>query len=230
VKAFIKPILFSAYALAVLTSCRWPGRQDDKRFSGTLEVTEHAVGARVAGRITEIHFEESAAVTQGQLLATLDRYAQAQKDHARAARLLKTGGATEQSVEQAALAVEDQKIVSPVNGVVIIQVRELGEVVAAGNPVAVIGDTGEFWVRIFVPEGQVNKLKIGQAAQVFFDGVAQPLIARVSAIAPRAEFTPRNVQTEEERITQTFAVKVALTQKADFLRPGVAADVVIEGL
>ncbi len=214
--------------LAVIGGCQQWLHRVHARYSGTLELTEHGVGARVPGRITTLMVEEGHAVTKGQLLATLDRLEQAQRDHARIQALFEQGGATQQAVEQAALTLDDQRVVSPVEGVVLLNVHEAGEVVSAGSPIVVIGDTSQWWVKIFVPEGAINRVQVDQRARVHFDGIARTFQGHVSSIAPRAEFTPRNVQTPEERVTQTFAVKVALDERDAFIRPGVAADVELE--
>ena len=198
------------------------------RLSGTLEFTEHSVGARVAGRVVTLNVDEGSEVKKEGLIATLDRYEQTKRDYERTLRLFEQGGATRQAVELAQLAMEDQQVVSPIDGVVITKVHESGEVVAAGSAVVTIGDRSDIWVRVFVPESMVNRVKIGQAATISLDGVAQTFQGRVTFVAPRAEFTPRNVQTPEERITQTFAVKVRIEKPGDYLRPGVAADVVFE--
>ena len=158
-------------------------------------------------------------------MATLDRYEQAKRDYDRVENLFKQGGATQQELEYAALTLDDEQVISPVNGVVLVKVHEMGETVSGGTPIVVIGDRSSLWVRIFVPEGLVNKIHINQPATLKFDGLKQTFQGHVSFIAPQAEFTPRNVQTQEERVTQMFAMKVALDHPPDFLRPGVATDV-----
>ena len=198
------------------------------KFTGTLEATEHNVGARVAGRITDLLIDEGSKVKKGDLIAKLDRFEQAERDYLRAKGTFEKGGLSAQTLELAKLAYEDQQILSPVDGEVLIKVREKGEVVAAGSPVAVIGDLSKLWVRIFVPEGQINRVHIGEDADVALDGLKQTYRGHITFIATQAEFTPRNVQTPEERITQTFAVKVTLENLESNLRPGVAADVVLK--
>ncbi len=207
---------------AMLTGCH---QSIDNHFSGTLELTEHSLGARAAGRLVSVRVEEGDTVSKGQLLATLDRYDQAARDAERATDLYKNGGGSRQSVEQAELTLADQRIVSPVKGVVLVKAHEAGEVVQPGIPVVVVGDRTQLWVRIFIPQGLINRVQKGQKATVHVDGLEQGFPGQVSFISSTAEFTPRNVQTPEERITQTFAVKVTLDSPPDSLRPGVAADV-----
>ncbi len=199
-----------------------------EKFSGTLELTEHGVGARVAGRLTSLTVDEGDSVKQGELISTLERYDQTKRDYERVSRIVRQGGASEQEMENAALALEDQQVISPVDGVILTKVHESGEVVAAGSPIVIVGDPQKMWVKIFVPEGVINRVQMNQPATLKFDGLSQTFRGHVSYIAPRAEFTPRNVQTEEERITQTFAVKVTLDERQPYLRPGVNTDVFLD--
>lgn len=197
-------------------------------FSGTLEMTEHGVGFPVPGRVAALFVDEGDPVQKGQLLGYLDRYALAKKEYQRLAELLKQGGTNLQDVEEAELAMLDQQLLSPVTGVVLTKIHETGEVISATNPFLILGDRQKLWVRIFVPEGLINRVKMDQSAKLRFDGLDQDFPGRVRFISPEAEFTPRNVQTPEERVTQTFAVKVYLESAPAYLRPGVAADVFLE--
>jgi HlyD family secretion protein len=221
-------ILFIFCSFLSLVACdRWLKPNPDL-FTGTLEFTEHDVGARVPGRLSRLSVDEGDEVRQGQLIATLERYDQNKRDYDRLVQLSAQGGATRQSVEQAELSLQDQQITSPVDGVVLTKVHDSGEVVGAGDAVVVVGDRKKIWVRIFVPEGVVNRVKLNQTAALKFDGISRSFKGHVSFVAPQAEFTPRNVQTEEERITQTFAVKVMLDEIEPYLRPGVTAEVTLD--
>ncbi len=197
------------------------------QYSGTLEITEHAVGARAAGRIGELLVKDGDAVTKGQRLAVLDRYEQFKKEYERALMLFKTGGVDRQTLEHAQIAMEDQEILSPVDGVVLLKVRESGEVVAAGSAVVVIGDTSQKWVKIFVPEGAVNRIHLNDTAEIHFDGISQKAQGHVKYISTKMEFTPRNVQTAEERVTQMIAIKIYLDDPTVPAHPGTFADVIL---
>lgn len=198
-------------------------------LSGTLEVTEYSVGAPVPGRLATITIEESDTVDKGEIIATLDRYDKAKRDYERIYKLEQQGGATKQDVEAAELMMKDQSVISPVAGVVLVKVHEVGEVAAAGSPVAVIGDQFHPWICVYVPEGMISRVGMNQQAIVRFDGLEQDFHGRVIFVAPQAEFTPRNVQTAEERVTQTFKVKIGLDPEeiGPNIRPGVKADVII---
>ena len=227
-KIFLRPMGLCLCVCCLFVGCIKMQQPSSYEFSGTLELTEHSLGARSAGRVTSLTVEEGDHVKAGQLIATLDRFEQTQKDFHRAQELFHQGGATQQDLERAALSLQDEQIVSPIDGVVLVKVKELGEIVAAGAAVAVIGDRKSLWVRIFVPEGMINTVRMNQSARVRVDGTKEIFSGQVSFISSQAEFTPRNVQTSQERITQGFAVKVTLDHPPEFLRPGVAADVVLE--
>src|SRR5437879_7444505 len=113
----------------LLTGC---GNARQHVYSGTLELTEHSVGARVAGRLTTLRVDEGDRVKKGQLIGTLDRAEQTEKDYRRAQSLFETGGATRQALENAQLARDDQRVVSPVDGVILVKAREPGEIVSQG--------------------------------------------------------------------------------------------------
>jgi HlyD family secretion protein len=134
------------------------------------------------------------------------------------------------SVAQTDAALKNAMIVAPFDGVVTIRHREPGEVVQAGAPVLTILNPDDRWVRIYVREDQVGRVKIGQPAFVTADSYHdREYEGRVVFIASEAEFTPRNVQTTEERVRLVYRVKVQITEDPSFdLKPGLAADVRLE--
>ena len=211
--------------LILLLGCSPSAQLSKQRFAGTVEITEYVLGPKVPGRVASINIQEGDKVTQGQVLATFDRYEQAKKDLTRAKALSEVGGVSPQVLENAQLALDDQQILSPVNGVVLVKAAQTGEVLAAGAGALVIGDMQDQWIKVFVTEGFVNQLSLNQKAVIYFDGVKQQYQGHVTFIATKAEFTPRNVQTPEERVTQAFGVKVKFDDPNLTIRPGTSADV-----
>jgi len=134
------------------------------------------------------------------------------------------------SVAQTDAALKNAVIVAPFDGVVTVRHREPGEVVQAGAPVLTILNPDDRWVRIYVRENQVGRVKIGQPAFITADSYHdREYEGRVVFIASEAEFTPRNVQTTEERVRLVYRVKVQITEDPSFdLKPGLAADVRLE--
>lgn len=124
---------------------------------------------------------------------------------------------------------DNGEIRAPFAGVITVRHREPGETVSPGAPVLTLLDPADRWVRIYVPEDQVGRVRIGMAAEIASDTWPDRTYAgEVVFIASEAEFTPRNVQTQEERTKLVYAVKVRITGDADFeLKPGIPADVTL---
>ncbi len=119
---------------------------------------------------------------------------------------------------------------APFDGVVTVRHREPGEIVAAGSPVLTIMNPDDRWVRIYVPETRIGAVRVGQAATITTDTFPKKTYrGEVSFIATEAEFTPKTVQTTEERVKLVYAVKVRVTgDPARDLKPGMPADVDLE--
>jgi HlyD family secretion protein len=118
-------------------------------------------------------------------------------------------------------------IVAPLSGVVTSRLVEPGELVAVGTPVAVIVDLDHAWANVYVEEPLVPALRIGQAATVLTDG-GDRLAGRLAVISPRAEFTPRNVQTADERARLVYRVKVTVDNREGILKPGMPVVVLFQ--
>lgn len=120
-------------------------------------------------------------------------------------------------------------IVAPFPGVVTVRHREPGESVAPGVPVLTLLDREDRWVRIYVREDQIGRVRIGMVAEISWDSYPGDMYdGEVFFIGSEAEFTPSNVQTPEERIKLVYPVKVRITGDPDFrLKPGIPADVTL---
>ena len=118
---------------------------------------------------------------------------------------------------------------APFNGVVLVRQAELGEVVSPGTPVVTLGDLDHLWVRVYVPETDLGKVHWGQAVAVHTDSFPDKTYpGRVSFISSEAEFTPKSVETEKERVTLVYRVKVDLDNPRGELKPGMPADVTVK--
>jgi len=115
---------------------------------------------------------------------------------------------------------------APVSGVVLARLIEPGEVVAAGATVFTIGQLDALRITVYLPEDRYGGVSLGEQAQVTVDTFpGDQFVAMVSRIADEAEFTPRNVQTEEGRRTMVFAVELSVMDPEQKLRPGMPASV-----
>lgn len=118
----------------------------------------------------------------------------------------------------------EARVTAPVAGVVTARLVEPGELVAAGAPLAVIVDLDHAWVNAYVEEPIVPSLRIGEPAEVVTDA-GDRIAGTVAFIAPRAEFTPRNVQTAAERSRLVYRVRIGLDNRAGVLKPGMSVEV-----
>jgi HlyD family secretion protein len=115
-------------------------------------------------------------------------------------------------------------VVAPTDGVVATRLVEPGELVAPGQPLVVVIDLDRAWANAFVPEPLVPALRIGAPATVITDG-GDRLAGEVTFISSQAEFTPRNVQTAEERAKLVYRVKVTVDNRDGVLKPGMPVEV-----
>jgi len=100
-----------------------------------------------------------------------------------------------------------------------------GDLVAANQPVARMLEPSQLWVRVYVPEPNLGRVRLGQKAALTVDTFPnRPFPGRVVEIRTQSEYTPRNVQTLDQRMDQVFGVKVAIDGSPE-LRPGMAATV-----
>jgi HlyD family secretion protein len=120
---------------------------------------------------------------------------------------------------------QDLVVTAPFSGVVATRTAEPGEVVTAGTPLVTLIDLTKVYLRGFVPEGLIGKVKLGQPAHVFLDSnPARPIDAYVSRIDPQATFTPENTYFQNERVKQVVGVKLQLKGAFGFAKPGMPAD------
>ena len=133
----------------------------------------------------------------------------------------------EAAVAQAEAMLSNARIHAPFSGIVTVRHRQPGEAVSAGLPVLTLMDPADRWVRIYVREDRVGRVSLGQRAEIRADAFPDRRYdGRVVFIASEAEFTPRNVQTADERVKLVYAVKVAIEgDSALELKPGLPADV-----
>jgi HlyD family secretion protein len=120
----------------------------------------------------------------------------------------------------------DTVLYAPVSGVILRKNIELGEIVSPGLPIYTIGDLENPWIKVYVREAQLGLVKLGQKAAVTTDSYPRKTYeGNVTFISSEAEFTPKTVQTGEERVKLVFGVKVRVKNVNDELKPGMPADV-----
>jgi HlyD family secretion protein len=120
--------------------------------------------------------------------------------------------------------VTDATLVSPVTGVVTEKLIEVGEMLMPRAPALVVVDLDHAWADVFVPEPTVPQIRIGQPATVFTDAGGAGLAGTIAYISPKAEFTPRNVQTAEERSKLVYRVRISVDNKEGILKQGMPVE------
>lgn len=139
---------------------------------------------------------------------------------------------TEQVRASLALAqtrLDQTRLVSPLTGVVLSHNIEPGEYVSPGTPVATVADTGHMWVRVYVNQTDLGRVKLGQKVAIRTDAFPDRRFeGTVGFIASEAEFTPKTVQTAKERVKLVFRIKVDVANPQGELKSGMPADVLVK--
>lgn len=182
---------------------------------------------------------EEALATQEKARAAAGEATIREKDVARLAAersRLVAAKATAASQEQVAAArvselealLADTRIVSPADATVMAKLVQPGELVATGRPLATLVDLHEIYVRVYVPEREIGRVRLGDRARIRIDSFPnRDFAGSVTEIAQRAEFTPKEVHVKDERVKLVFGVKVRIDNSEGFAKPGMPADVTI---
>jgi len=169
--------------------------------------------------------------------------AKAKLDQAVQQHLLMKRGARKEQVEaaqaqydqasaasaEAEIRLGDTLLIAPFAGIVLSKHAEEGEFLSAGAPVVTLGDIAHPWIRAYLEESDLGRVKIGAGAKVTtdtFSGKSYP--GKVTFIASQAEFTPKTIETKKERVKLVYRIKVEVDNPAMELKPGMPADVEIE--
>jgi len=118
---------------------------------------------------------------------------------------------------------------APTTGVALVRHAEIGEIMAAGTPVVTIADLDHLWLRGYISETDIGKVKLGQQVAIKSDTFpGKSYNGKISFISSQAEFTPKSVETHKERVTLVYRVKIDLDNSTHELKPGMPADANIE--
>lgn len=225
--------------------------------SGVIEIIEIEVAAKSNEIIKELYYKEGDTVNEGTILAeinhelldlqllqakaTLDL---AKKDFDRTIDLYNSGNVSLKEKEIAEnkyvvakttfeilkKQIDDCYIKSPITGMITNKFVEKGEFVTVGTPIYTVTRLDPVTVTIYITEKELALIKPQQIAKIKIDGLDKSFLGKIIYISPKAEFTPKNIQTKEERVKQIFAVKIEVENKDGILKPGMSADVIIESL
>ncbi len=187
-------------------------RKDLTRFEAL-----HEEGLVPLSRLEEVRLAVSrdrARVQNGQALVT---------------RLQKAVKRAEAALSQAEITLGYTIIRAPKRGVITNKLAEPGEVLPAGGPIAELVDLDQLYLKVFIPEKEIGKVRLDAEARIYTDAYPdEPVTAKVGWIASRAQFTPKEVQTPDERVRLVYGVKLYLDDNPGHrFTPGLPADAVI---
>ncbi len=167
------------------------------------------------------------AASAREALAKLNRLVRPEEIRAADARL-------DQALASADLlrkTIDDCTIISAVSGIITGRPVEAGELIGPGITILTVSVLDSVHVMIYVPETELGRIRLGQAAAVAIDSSpGRAFAGRVTYISPRAEFTPKNVQTREDRVKLVYGVKIEIPNADGTLKPGMPADAVLGGI
>ncbi len=133
-----------------------------------------------------------------------------------------------QALELSKISLDYTNLFAPISGVALVRHAEIGEIMAPGTPVVTIADLDHLWLRGYISETDIGKIKLGQPVEIKSDTFpGKSYKGRVSFISSQAEFTPKSVETHKERVTLVYRVKIDLDNSTHELKPGMPADAYI---
>jgi HlyD family secretion protein len=234
------------YARAVLSELEAGTRPEEiAQARAALELAQaEAERAKLEfARQQELRKQAVATEREFELAETSFKTSQAKVREAQERLTLLKNGPRREQIEQARARVEQARqalalaetrlgyatVVSPLTGLVLSKNVEPGEYVAPGTPVVTVGDLEHPWLRAYINETDLGRVKVGQRVTVTTDTYPGTTYeGRVTFISSQAEFTPKNVQTKKERVKLVYRIKVEIPNPRMELKPGMPADAAID--
>ncbi len=179
-------------------------QSDDAEARLTVAEAQHSAAAESLNKVRRLARPE-------EILAAEARLAQAEAARDLLAKLI-----------------DDCTVIAPAGGIVTHKAVEAGELVTAGATLVTLAELASVHVMLYLTELEVGRVRLGDEAEVEIDAFpGRPFPGRVTYISPEAEFTPKNVQTKEDRVKLVFGVKVEIENREGLLKPGLPADAVL---
>ena len=220
--------------------------------SGTIEATDVTISSKVVAKVLEVKVDEGSKVNQADVLAVLDdselkenvnaaqaKYQMAKDDYERNKQLFADKMISPQQFDASASALEVAKstlasanlqvnntiIKAPISGVILVRAIEPGELATTGTPIVTMADLSKVKLTVYLGEQNIGKIQLAEEVSVSVDAYpGKKFTGRIAYISDQAEFTPKSIQTKEERVTQVFAVKIDISNPEMQLKPGMPAD------
>jgi membrane fusion protein YbhG len=186
---------------------------------------DHSVSQSQMDAATAQHEVAAAQLKSAQeTLSKVRQYARPEEIRAAAAQVEQA----QAGLAGAKIALEHSYITSPITGTVLEKLLEIGDFAAVGTPVYTVSDLRRMKMTVYVSESDLARVRLGDEASVLLDGMPErPFKGNVIYISPTAEFTPKNVETKQDRIKLVFAVKLSIANPDGFLKAGLPADATI---
>ncbi|MCB4756555.1 MAG: efflux RND transporter periplasmic adaptor subunit [Elusimicrobia bacterium] len=211
----------------------------DFLYAGTVEATEVDLSARVSSQIASYEVREGDVASRGQLLVQLScedikiNADLAEKDYQRAVRLHNSGSISDEAYDQRRFKRDDAllrqgwcTIAAPSSGTILNTYFEAGEYVTPGTKLLTLADLREVWAYVYVAQPVVAKLSLDLPIEGRLPEMKNKRFkGRITHINQEAEFTPKNVQTREERTRLVYGIKVTFPNPDGILKPGMTIEV-----
>ena len=186
--------------------------------AGSVKQRDDAVTRRDVAA-AQVHAAEQRAQAASDALARLRSGSRPQEIAAGRARL----AAADAQIAALRKNLSDATVKAPVSGIVTSKLADVGEILPPRGAIVVVTDLDHAWANVYVDEQMVPALRIGEPATIVTDA-GQRLAGTITFISPKAEFTPRNVQTAEERSKLVYRVKVSASNTGGILKPGMPVE------
>ncbi len=253
----MKKTLMIVFASALI-ACGCAQKNGAVSGSGTVEIREVDVASKISARVEQKLKGGGESVKAGEVIAVLEstiveaQYSAANASYntlkaayERAKELYSSASISKQQFESAEAQfnqaksayvtaeemLKEARVKAPWDGVIMEVHVEEGELVSPNTPVFTIGDLNTARITIYLPLLEMSRVKTGSDASVKIDAYKDRVFkGKVTRISQSAEFTPKNVQTKDERVKQVFAVEITVKNDEGILKPGIPADVVIDSI
>ena len=209
------------------------------RYAGTIEATKVAVPSRISSIIASLDAKEGDRVQAGQTLLKMScedytlNAKLADDNHARAEQLFKEGSLSQQDYdivknkkEDADLKASWCDVKSPLTATVLTKYHEVGEVVTPGTKLFTLADIKDIYAYIYIPQPRIADLRLQETITGHLPEMKDRTFeGTITWISEEAEFTPKNVQTQEERSRLVYGIKISLKNNDEILKPGMTIEI-----
>ena len=208
-------------------------------YAGTIEATEVDISPQVTGVLSKVVPQEGDLVKKDQVMIEIggeDYKLAAQiadREYNRAVKLHNTGSMPDEAFDRARFKRDDTAlraqwctINSPLDGVTLDRYHEPGELVNSSMKILTLADLNQVWAYVYVPQTHLAKLSLGQVVTGYLPELSmKPFEGKIISIRNEAEFTPKNVQTRDERTRLVYGIKIQFQNPDRILKPGMTVEV-----